>query len=168
MFPLPSPMRRLWQKRAMSGKMLKISFSASFRLPIMMWQRLRAILTEPVIIKQRIALSLCDIIICSLEEAQNNVFDIFPDISRFSQRGGIGNCERDVENCCQVFWQLMFCPNPWDRKWGHWIYWIRLALGSLFFARIRCSDCRRQRQWFFWRFPDRWCIRRAVFDFFGL
>ena len=46
-------------------------------------------------------LGLFDIEIGGLKQAQDNVFDVFADISGFGQSRGVGNAERHVEHPCQ-------------------------------------------------------------------
>ena len=47
------------------------------------------------------AFGLFHIVVGCLKEAQNNVFNVFADISRFGQCRGVGQSEGDFQQACQ-------------------------------------------------------------------
>ena len=86
-----------------------------------------------------------DVVVGGLEEAEDDVFDIFPDIARFGQSGGVGNGEGDVEDARQGFGDEGF-----SRAGGAEEEHVRFAeLDLALFMRGRgcvCSGCRRRRR----------------------
>ena len=95
-----------------------------------------------------------DVVVGGLEEAEDDVFDIFADIARLGQGGGVGDGEGNVEDGGQGFGNQGF-PRACRAKQQH----IGFAEFDFFFfaegAGFACSGCRRRPRSSFWRSPAR-------------
>ncbi len=95
-----------------------------------------------------------DIVIGGLDEAQDDVFDVFADIAGFGEGGGIGDGKGDIEDVGQSAGDEGFAGTCGSKEQD-----IGFAVFDLAFF-MQASGCvyngyRQRRRWFFWPFLGR-------------
>ena len=102
--------------------------------------------------------ALCgvEIVVGGLQQLQQEVFDVFADIARFGERGGIADGEGDLQDSSKSPGQQGLAGTGMSRSSARWTCRVRLRESS--FSRcmqVACSDCERQRRAYAWHWSGR-------------
>ena len=57
-------------------------------------------------------LGLLDVVVGGLDQLEQDVLDVLADVARLGQRGGVGDCERDVQDPARASAPAASCRNP--------------------------------------------------------